>query len=106
MILCKDSSELQLVLFSFREIEELREQKLILDLQVEELQTRVHSLSSSLKQRDQEVEVSLLQGPIPSSDLSNGSDSLQACSLWVEEPLGGSIRRNTCILKVLNLSVN
>lgn len=43
---------------SSREMGELREQKLGLDLQVEELQTRGHSLSSSLKQRDQEVQVS------------------------------------------------
>lgn len=67
LILCKDSTKFHLFVFSFREIEELREQKLVLDLQVEELQTRVHSLSSSLKQKDQEVEVSLLQGRIPSS---------------------------------------
>lgn len=67
LILWKDSSKFHLLVFSFREIEELREQKLVLDLQVEQLQTRVHSLSSSLKQKDQEVEVSLLQGRIPSS---------------------------------------
>lgn len=62
-------------------IEELREQKVLLDLQVEELQTRVHSLSSSLKQRDQEVEVSLRQGQIPSSHLTMASDSLWVCGL-------------------------
>lgn len=52
---------------SIRAIEELREQKHLLELQVEALQTRVHGVSSSLKQRDQEVEVSVgsraLQGP-------------------------------------------
>lgn len=85
-------------MFSFREIEELREQKLVLDLQVEELQTRVHSLSSSLKQKDQEVEVSLLQGRIPSSR----SVSL----LRVGEPQGGSVRLNIYVLKILSFSNN
>lgn len=87
-------------------IEELREQKVVLDLQVEELQTRVHSLSSSLKQRDQEVEVSLRQGQIPSSHLTVASDSLWVSSLWVEDPPGGSIRLNICIIKMINFSIN
>lgn len=40
-------------------MEELREQKHDLDLQVEELRARVLRLSSALAQRHQEVEVSL-----------------------------------------------
>lgn len=81
----RNSSTFQLFSFSCREIEELREQKVVLHLQVEELQTRVHSLTS-LKQADQEVEVSLLL-------MSSGSRRLRV----VEEPVGGSIRLNISI---------
>lgn len=67
-------------------IEELTQQKLLLDLQVEELQTRVHSLSSS-KRREGEVEVSLVQGGFTFSDLMMSPGLLTVGRIRPRSPL-------------------